>query len=738
MIVKFFRHGTAQKGKTGSTGGGGAVRDYLLKDPNDKTKDRKGATLIRGNADQTTEVINNINRKARYKSGVLSFAKGETVSDKQKQEIIDSFENTLFVGLDKDQYSGYWVEHQDKDRLELHFVFAETELKTGKSLAIYYHKVDKSLVDTWKDLTNDKYNLLDPNDPMTKKAITPNTLKTRNDKDNALKDEISERILIAIEKDPNVKTRDDVVKLIESLDYKVNRSNQFDSISIRHPDEKDDKKKRPLRLKGDIFSKDFSRDCLPSQREKQKIQYDKDHDNRIAQTQSDYQKYLALREKRTLKRIGTVDRTAHNQELSAELDQIRAKHKPEFLKQVAEYQRQELKKIIGQTIEQIYRQHEHDQPQQLTSLKELHQTLIDSIDSQIKDEPLPQFDQVIADYQNSKNHVVTVDTIEHDRRQAELAEQAQLARLAQLEQQRQDRLALLASFDNFTLDETGIDELESMDYQALLDLKTEYEEWLQSVDDYAQHSDIEPYLNNYQYYRATLNYLHDSNLIEQKRIESERPIDPLITQRNELDELKHGYVSKISLYTYQTASNAVLEKIKQDMLDRIKLLDNRAEHELLTDKEKSSYGNAHRVINTIDDILSKREPEPVIEPEIVRSDENKAQLTPDHDPEPQPTAVEQLEQPQPQTPSHDPEREQMLLKAKISLQTIKNVIDTMPDNHPNRAKALDSYNQRLQSFERMSDDELRQVTANMPDIVVNKAPTVDIKAPSQNTPDQVR
>lgn len=72
----------------------------------------------------------------------------------------------------------------------------------------------------------------------------------------------------------------------------------------------------------------------------------------------------------------------------------------------------------------------------------------------------------------------------------------------------------------------------------------------------------------------------------------------------------------------------------------------------------------------------------------------------------------------------------MLNKAKISLQTIKNVIDTMPDNHPNRAKALDSYNQRLQSFERMSDDELRQVTANMPDIKANKAPTVDIKAPT--------
>lgn len=76
------------------------------------------------------------------------------------------------------------------------------------------------------------------------------------------------------------------------------------------------------------------------------------------------------------------------------------------------------------------------------------------------------------------------------------------------------------------------------------------------------------------------------------------------------------------------------------------------------------------------------------------------------------------------------ERETMLGKAKISLQTIKNVIDTMPDNHPNRAKALDSYNQRLQSFEKMSDEQLRQATQNMPDIVANKTPEAVIKAPS--------
>lgn len=641
MLIKFIPTGTTKKGRTGRTGGGQSAQDYLLGKDFEKGIVRDGATLLRGNPSQTTEIINSIKNQNAYKSGVISFAKEEKPTQEQLESVMDGLENTLFPNLDKDRYSCYWVHHQDKDRDELHFIIAEIDLQTNKSLAVYYAPNDKKLIESWAKLTIEQHGFIDPSDPNHKRSMTPTT---RNEKDNATKDMVHERILSAVEQNPDIKSRDDVLEVIRSLGYEVTRDKQPESISIKNP-----QGNRNLKLKGDLYSKNFSRDKLPSQQKYAKLQYDKDHDNRIADYKKQYEYSLALREKRLLKRIGTVDRTAHNQELSAELDQIRATNEPNFLKKVAEYQREELKKIIGQSIEQIYRQHEHDQPEQLTSLKELHQTLIDSIDSQVKDEPLPQFDQVIADYENSKNHVVTFDSIEHDRRQAELlarqqaqlAEQAQLARLAQLEQQRQDRLALLASFDKFTLDETGIDELESMDYQALLDLKTEYEEWLQSVDDYAQHSDIEPYLNNYQYYRATVNYLHDSNLIEQKRIESERPIDPLITQRNELDELKHGYVSKISLYTYQTASNAVLEKIKQDMLDRIKLLDNRAEHELLTDKEKSSYGNAHRVINTIDDILSKREPEPVIEPEIVRSDDEVAQPTPDLDHHPEPTAEQQ-------------------------------------------------------------------------------------------------
>lgn len=608
MLVKFFRHGNTKNATGGRSGGGGAVRDYLLKDKHDKSQPRTGATIFRGDPEITTEIINGIKNSSIYTSGVLSFSPDEQPSDQQLNEIVDSFENTLFPNLDKDQYSSYWVMHQDKGRTELHFVFANIELITQKSLPVYYHKKDLDLIDNWKDITNYEYGLIDPNSPDRKRDLVLSQINFDDQTDDQLKDEIHDEIFNEVTQNKNIKSRADIVNLFKSKGYEVTRQGKKEnSISIKHPHQKDnpDKKLRNLKFKGELYSPTFNRDQL----NKDVKFYNSKRDQRIQNKRQSFEIELENRRKRLETKFSKIDRTPLDNELTSDLKAINSN-----LADMADWQRQTLKQIIAESLESVSSEQSN----------ELQQILFDSIDSQIKGEPLPEFDQIIQNYQN----------------QLELAQQQveqQRLEQQQFEQDRLDRLDLLASFDKFTLDETGIDELESMDYQALLDLKTEYEEWLQSVDDYAQHSDIEPYLNNYQYYRATLNYLHDSNLIEQKRIEAERPIDPIVLQRGELDELKHGYVSKVSLHTYQTASVSVLEKIKQDMLDRIKLLDDKAEHELLTDKEKSSYGNAHRVMNTIDDILSKRELEPVIEPEIVKSDDKEVvQLTPDYDPEPTP------------------------------------------------------------------------------------------------------
>ena len=66
MLVRFFDHGKVKKGELTRTGGGGAVRNYLLFDKDNRSKPRDGARLIYGNDIDTTEVINGIKNSKIY------------------------------------------------------------------------------------------------------------------------------------------------------------------------------------------------------------------------------------------------------------------------------------------------------------------------------------------------------------------------------------------------------------------------------------------------------------------------------------------------------------------------------------------------------------------------------------------------------------------------------------------------------------------------------------------------
>lgn len=274
MLVRFFEHGKVKKGELTRTGGGGAVRNYLLFDKDDKTKIRSGARLIYGNDSDTTEVINGIKNSKIYTSGVLSFAPEESITDAQKIEIIESFEQNLFPGLMKGEYSGYWVEHQDKDRQELHFVFAEIHLPSGKALPVYYIGKDFDLVDSWKDLINIDYGLEDPNDPKRKRAYRLKgyeyAQKKQQEKDKlagkAIKDEkvfdeekIGEWLIEEIADDESIQTQTDVIRVIAEA-FEITRvAKDGKSISIKNP-----VGGRNIKLKGMMYEREFTRQRFES------------------------------------------------------------------------------------------------------------------------------------------------------------------------------------------------------------------------------------------------------------------------------------------------------------------------------------------------------------------------------------------------------------------------------------------------------------------------------------------
>jgi hypothetical protein len=128
VIVKIHSRGVGR--------GSGPVEYLLGKDGN-----RNGATLDRGDPEMVRELIDGSRYAQRYTSGVLSFHEPDLPRE-TKERLMDEFEQALLPGLDADQYAVLWVEHRDKDRLELNFVVPNVELLSGKRLQPYFHGAD--------------------------------------------------------------------------------------------------------------------------------------------------------------------------------------------------------------------------------------------------------------------------------------------------------------------------------------------------------------------------------------------------------------------------------------------------------------------------------------------------------------------------------------------------------------------------------------------------------------------
>ena len=112
----------------------------------------------------------------------------------------------------------------------------------------YFDKVDRDLVNTWKNVTNHKYGLTNPDDPEKKQShIIPKDIP-RNKKE--LSKAIGESLFLELQQG-NIQDRKDVIKHIESLGLEVARVTPK-AISIKDPDGK-----KNIRLKGEMYEEDF-------------------------------------------------------------------------------------------------------------------------------------------------------------------------------------------------------------------------------------------------------------------------------------------------------------------------------------------------------------------------------------------------------------------------------------------------------------------------------------------------
>jgi hypothetical protein len=244
MIVDFFRHGSGlSKG----------CLDYLL----GEDREREHAQVLSGDVELTAQLIDSSPFAKKYTSGCLSFYEHD-LSNQDKQQIMQNFEQCLFPGLDQDQYQILWVQHQDKvnqdtgeTRLELNFVIPNVELSTGKRLQPFYAPVDLDRVDLFKQITNAEHQLYDPDDPNNQQLLINKKNLPKDVKD--FKDQLHQRIYQAVV-DGKVADRQKLVEWLESNEIKVTRQTQK-SISIENPYEG---ATRPIRLSGEVYEQGFS------------------------------------------------------------------------------------------------------------------------------------------------------------------------------------------------------------------------------------------------------------------------------------------------------------------------------------------------------------------------------------------------------------------------------------------------------------------------------------------------
>jgi hypothetical protein len=271
MVCKFF---------STKKGGGNSAVDYLL----NERVEQGTAEVIRGNEATTREIISNIKFKHKTTVGVLSFEE-EKIEEHEKQELMDSLEDTLFQGLDKNDYNILWVEHRDKGRLELNFVIPKIHLRTQKQLQPYYHKQHLPLLDKWQKMINLKYGYTDPQDPSKKRAYKSNIKDISLVQDYKQLDEMIKQSVTNFQ----FGSRKELVEMLNKSGINARESKNY--VSVRLPSQK-----KAKRFKGGIYEQWNSFEQLTeklSQTERAITKYnERDTREELETYEREYREYL--------------------------------------------------------------------------------------------------------------------------------------------------------------------------------------------------------------------------------------------------------------------------------------------------------------------------------------------------------------------------------------------------------------------------------------------------------------
>ncbi|OQS22714.1 relaxase/mobilization nuclease domain-containing protein [Chromobacterium violaceum] len=250
------------------TGGAQSAVNYLLSDK-DHLANRRAVLpeILYGDPESFVAIANATDRKHKYTSGVIALRDTETLSDRQIDEVIKSFRSAFLPGLEADKnYADFWVAHRDKGNLELHFLYANTELSSGSQLNIH-PPGDKNIqfFNTFVSVTNDALGFAQVVPDPLKIALKPFEAKSPKGADSRnAKSDIAAKLHTNI-LNGRIKDRNQLIGFLAKNDVQVAMVTD-DYITVKLPGTEKNK-----RLKGSLFHKHSDYQDLIDQHEKSKI-----------------------------------------------------------------------------------------------------------------------------------------------------------------------------------------------------------------------------------------------------------------------------------------------------------------------------------------------------------------------------------------------------------------------------------------------------------------------------------
>lgn len=262
---------------------------FELREQRDSIRGKRRASppeILNDGFEQVEQILPLVPFKHRYVSGVIAHAIEDTEFLRQnphvEQEWREKFEELCFAGLPESDRLIGWVRHTDKGNIENHFVIPRLNLRTGLSFnpAPPGHERDFNIL---RDYLNLKYDLASPLDPLRRRLTQDNPRDIKNHK---FRESVNNFVNSELEKNA-INCQQDIVDFLNQEEVKQSlgiekawASEHYIGISRVGFD-------KNVRMKGFIFSSEFSSKEQLLVREPKLLEETKEEKLEILKTQLD-------------------------------------------------------------------------------------------------------------------------------------------------------------------------------------------------------------------------------------------------------------------------------------------------------------------------------------------------------------------------------------------------------------------------------------------------------------------